>query len=162
MIWFSPKKITLADLCRIDWKRAEMEAKRSVKRPLQLPRQQMVIGLERWSGDRESCLCSRAIMEVSWDRENKILDWPPSFPLPKPGPFSQNMTQPQPWMLKPKTEDPDIICFFPFILRPNIHSKSFCFYHTSKVSLKSIYFSLSSAISLSSTCHHQLRLGLQQ
>lgn len=67
MIWFSSKKIILADLCKLDWKRAEMEAKRPAKRPLQLPRQQMVIGLERWSGEREreSCLCSRAIMEVS-------------------------------------------------------------------------------------------------
>lgn len=41
--------MTLVAMRRVDWKKAKMEAKRPVKRPLQLPRQQMMARLERWS-----------------------------------------------------------------------------------------------------------------
>lgn len=145
MMWFSLKKMTLVAMRRVDWKKAKMEAKRPVKRPLQLPRQQMKARTREVEWDRVVCvqeLLSGSV--IYWDRDNKTLALPPACPLPKPGPSSQYMTQPQPWMLKPKTGDPDVICFFLFpscLIQRQIFL--LCFYHTSKISLKPILFSSS-------------------
>lgn len=41
--------MTLVAMRRVDWKKAKMEAKRPVKRPPQLPRQQMKARTRDWS-----------------------------------------------------------------------------------------------------------------
>lgn len=68
------------------------------------------LGLQRWNGDRELFVFKSYYgSDIYWDRNNKTLALPSSFPLPKSGSSSQYMTQPQPRMFKPKTGDPDIM-----------------------------------------------------